>query len=905
MHRTLLVLSACLGFATVAAADVQWVRTNPGGGGAFLAAAGGPDGTIVVGSDLSGAYLSRDRGATWSVIGPLNGMDATHVSEVRFDPTDGDTLFIGTNKGLYRSSDGGLSFALVLDRPLVPGESYQHSAAYVTQLRHAPSNPDVVYAAVHLKISFGASAPPFDGYVYRSDDGGTNWARVSEPSLPLHSDIVKLTIDPGDSTRLYALTGPNRSLEDVIGGKLYLSTDSGVSWVGVQVDKEPIMDIAIRPTDADEIWLTRYDSGTNLEGTIYRSIDGGANYSVARDGYSGVLRIDPDTPGHVRVLDPRRAFPWWEKSGTWETHDDGANWQRVPDPFSCPPGTPGNDQKSPICAWDEHWLEYVLDHPQTYGKAFSGYVATLGEDLSDPDSWLWVNSQWVYLSDDGGARFRNVHGHEPVAGSDWWRSRGVDNVNMLDLEISAADPDRVYLGLFDMGCWRSLDGGRRWQSCNPTEPIPGTTNEYWGWSGGKGGNVAAIVADPTRADTVWSTMSLNQRGQHPTYLLRSDAAGERTSWVDSGNGLPNVELMGLSIDPSSPANARTLFITAAGEIYRSVDDGASWSALASGCDGGCRVTAVDRIDGSRVYAGGETGLFRSTDGGESWTSIGLAEMRGRQNADLTWVGFWEWRWYGIFDIETHPTQQGTLLVSSFGPGRGLYRSTDGGDSWDTSPGNDCPGAGEPKILCDDQMRGIALSPLDPDLIWVGSSLVFKSGGGVGGSRGALRSTDGGASWSEQNQGLDWPLAIPIEIDPTDPSVVFVGSPGIGYARTACSDDADCDGQLDPEDCRPSDPNAGAPVAPQLRFEQDPQHLVWDATLFAAGYEVARSSLADLAAASPGSCSGAPAPGFVDADSPAPGEAFVYLVRGVGEICASSASWGQDSTGQERVGAICP
>ncbi len=887
----------------------DWVRTNPGGGGAFLASAAGPDGTIVVGSDLSGAYMSKDRGKTWSVIGPLNNMDQTHVSEVRFDPTAAGTIFLGTNEGIFRSTNGGDTFAHVLQRPIVPGETYLYAAAYVTEIRLAPSDSSVVYAAVHLKESFGSGAAPFDGYVYRSDDNGVNWTRINDSSLPITSDIVKLEVDPQNSAKLYALTGKVRSVDNVTGGSLYVSTNSGVNWAPFETSKEPIMDLAIDPTDADVVYLTRYDSPVDLEGSIFKSTDGGANFVTIRDGYSGVIWINRDDTSQVRLIDPRRAFPWWDKSGTWETLNAGSTWQRVPDPFTCPAGTPSGDMDSPICAWDEHWVGYVVAHPQTYGTAFSGYIGTFGEDLHDSDSIFWVTSQWVYNSDDGGAVFKNLHGHEPVPGSDWWRSRGVDNINMMDIAISPADPQRIYLGMFDMGCWRSLDGGKRWQSCNPPDPIPGTTNQYFGWPGGKGGNVASILADPSRANVVWTTMSVNQEGQSPTYLLRSTDSGQRNSWVQSNSGLPTTEVMGLSVDPTSAAGSRTLFVTAAGEVYRSTDDGASWTLRPSGCNGGCRATAVDRVNGDLGYAGGETGLFRSQDGGDTWAPIGLAEMQGRRNTDLTWVGFWEWRWYGIFDIETHPTVGGTVYVSSFGPDRGLHRSTDSGDTWDSSPGNDCPGASEPKILCDDFSRGVALSAADPNLIYATSSSVFTAGGNIQESRGVLRSSDAGQSWVEDNQGLPWPFAITVDVHPTDSSIVFVGSPGTGYARSACTDDADCDGQVDSLDCRSSDPTAGTPfTVVDLGFPAGSTAVLeWSTSLFADLYDVSRGEIAGLAGSNYGVCQNGLDPDrgdttFSDAATPPAGSGFFYLVRGYNDSCQVSASWGQDSSGQVRSNA---
>lgn len=123
-----------------------------------------------------------------------------------------------------------------------------------------------------------------------------------------------------------------------------------------------------------------------------------------------------------------------------------------------------------------------------------------------------------------------------------------------------------------------------------------------------------------------------------------------------------VEIWGLSLDRNSPVGNRTLFVTAGGEVYRSTDDGYTWSLVFSG--GRARITAVDRFDGNLVYAGGDGGFWHSTDGGETWDQVGLPEMRG------------------VYDIEVDPSNPGRVYVACYGNGLGVYRSRDGGESWE-------------------------------------------------------------------------------------------------------------------------------------------------------------------------------------------------------------------------------
>ncbi len=694
----------------------HWTRTNPGGGGAFGTAGASLDGVIFVGSDLSGVYRSTDRGRSWQPLGARQGLFATHISGLGFDTQDGAILFAGTDQGIYRSSDGGESFTHVLD------------LGYVTDIEMSAGNPATGYAAWH---------PDFDiagGEVYRTTDRGLSWNRVSA-NLPDSLWILELVVDPQNANTVYLLAGAGRfTCSPAV---VYRSLDAGVSWQKLAPALGAIMDLALDPRNPQTLYLTTMNASCrapdywlDLDGSIYKSTNRGESWRHLADR-TGVIWIKRDPPDTVRLIDPREPFPWNPDAGTWQSTDASFTWQHI----------------GMIDNWD---YGYQGEAFRSYGTSFDGIVHTLGEDLSEPEALFWVNGQWVFGSRDGGMTFANLF-TEQVA-ENRWRSRGIDNVNMLALAISAVNPQRIYLGYFDLGFWRSDDGGASWQAGNDSA----FTGEWEGF----GGNVASIVAAPQRLDVVWATFSGNQNGEHPTYLLRSDRGGEKGSWRLANAGLPTVEVMGLSLDANSPATQRTLFATAAGDIYRSTDDGLTWQKV-DDCNG-CRVTAVDRFDGDLVYAGGETGLRRSTDGGDSWQNLGIAEMRGDPA-----IGFWEYGWEGVFDIKTDPHHGGWVYVTAFGEGKGLYRSKDGGENWQ-------------KLWANDFMRSVAISPDNPDLLYATSSSALEAGGYDEDSHGVLVSTDGGTSWSDASDSMAWPFAVPVAISRA--GWVFVGSPGTGFQK---------------------------------------------------------------------------------------------------------------------------
>jgi photosystem II stability/assembly factor-like uncharacterized protein len=99
-------------------------------------------------------------------------------------------------------------------------------------------------------------------------------------------------------------------------------------------------------------------------------------------------------------------------------------------------------------------------------------------------------------------------------------------------------------------------------------------------------------------------------------------------------------------------------------------------------------------------------------------------------------------------------------VAVFGEGRGLYRSRDGGRSWE-------------KLLTDDFMRDVAVLPSDPDRLFAATSSALYSGGYDPASRGVLQSTDGGQTWVPFNEGLAWPFASVLLVDPNPPHTLWL------------------------------------------------------------------------------------------------------------------------------------
>jgi len=175
--------------------------------------------------------------------------------------------------------------------------------------------------------------------------------------------------------------------------------------------------------------------------------------------------------------------------------------------------------------------------------------------------------------------------------------------------IDPSSTQTVYAGAWGGGLYKSIDGGQTW------------TVIY-----GSLGYVSALTLDPSDPSTIYAASAYGG-------LFRSADGG--TTWSDLG--LDSDQVTALAVDPSDP---QTLYAgTGAGEMFKSSDGGATWQRLGNGfpqhqpVDG----VAIDPANPATVFAGTNRvegiaglGVYRTTDGGQSWS----AASAGLTNRDV-------------------------------------------------------------------------------------------------------------------------------------------------------------------------------------------------------------------------------------------------------------------------------
>jgi len=608
-------------------ASVGALAVAPSDARVIYVGSGQPEPRYDVGAG-SGVYRSADGGRTWQAV----GLEATrHIASIVVDRRDANVVLVaaqghlfgpGRDRGVYRSEDGGKSWAQTL---------YVDDSTGAVDLAVDPANPDLMFAAtwsarVWPWLSYFTPLEGTGSRIYRSTDGGRTFQPLGGEGWPSGAvgRIGLAVTRAGGAVRIYA------SVSRSEGGGLFRSDDGGGHWRKVNdvrwLTNWYTSRLTVSPTDPDTVYTVGQ--------SIHESKDGGKTFAVVRGAPGGddfhYLWINPKDATHRIAASDQ---------GATVTVNGGASWG---DWYNQPTGQfyyLATDNRFP------YWIYSGQQDSGTVAIASRGNFGSLslrdwhpvGGDERDYDIPDPEEPEIVYASGLGGrlSRFDSRTGAVanvapwPVAS---YGKRPTDyryHYNWFTpIAFSRQAPYALYAG--SQVLFRSLDRGTHWEVVSPDlsgrqegatdcggSPLPPKALAC-GF-----GVINTIAPSPREAKELWIGTD-----DGLVWLTRDGT----TSWQRvTPPGTPVwAKVSSIDLIASAPGTAYVAVDNHRQDdvrpyVYRTRDYGKTWTEIGGALPQNHYVSVVraDPVRPGLLYAGTELGVQVSFDDGGSWQSLNL------------------------------------------------------------------------------------------------------------------------------------------------------------------------------------------------------------------------------------------------------------------------------------------
>lgn len=609
----------------------QWIRT--GSVGAIAVAPSDPNvlylgmGESPVRGNVShgdGVYKSVDAGRTWQHSGLP---DSRQISRIRVHPTNADVAYVaamghlfGPNqeRGVFKTTDGGKTWRRILFRD-------ENTAAIDLVLD--PSNPRILYAALwqvrRTPWSFDSGGP--GSGLFKSTDEGETWQEITR-----HEGLPKgvlgkigVTVSPVDSNRVYAIV----EAED---GGVFRSDDGGLKWQRVSDDRNLrqrawyYSRIYADPKLKDRLYV--------LNVAFHRSDDGGRTYTTigTPHGDNHDLWIAPDNSDRMIEGNDGGANISLNGGKTWTPQNQAtAQFYRVALDQDFPYNIYGAQQDNTTVRIASRTTTYGITerHWWPVGGGESGWIAPDPRDSNIVYAGSYSGLLTRYDHRTGISRNVTVYPDNPMGyGAEGMKYRFQWNFPIL---FSPHDPKTLYTA--GNVLFKSTNEGQSWTAISGD--LTRNDRSKQGPTGGP------ITKDNTGVEYYDTIFTVAESPKRPGVLWAGSDDGLVHVTEDGGKTWRNVTPPGIpewiqinSID-ASPHDPGTAWVAATmyksddfrPYLYRTTDYGKSWTKIVNGIpeDAFTRVIREDPAAKGVLYAGTETGLYVSFNNGDLWQSLQL------------------------------------------------------------------------------------------------------------------------------------------------------------------------------------------------------------------------------------------------------------------------------------------
>lgn len=572
-----------------------------------------------------GVYKSTDAGKTWSKL----GLELTrHIAGISVHPANPDVVYVaaqgalhgpGEDRGVYKSVDGGKSWKKVL---------YVDENTGCSELSMDMTNPRILYAAMwdHRRLPWEVRSGGKGSGIYKSTDSGETWTRL-EQGLPKELGKIGLSVSRANPNKVYAVIESDSQKEQ---GGVFVSDDAGKTWSRISKDHRTVqrawyyIEIFADPQNENVAYV--------LAPPMLKTIDGGKTWEVIETmhGDHHGLWINPKNNKNMILADDGGAVVTFNGGNTW-SHQKHATSQmyRVNADNLFPYNVYGGqqDNSSVKIASRSTYGYSINERDWTYSAG--GESAFLAFNPDDPQMVLGGSYQGTiealdnYTMEGKGIMQRPINYLSMTPKNMMYRF----NWN-APIIWSTHEANTFYHGANVL--FKSSDYGQNWAIVSPDLSRHDTTkmglsgvpytNE--GAGGENYGTILYVKESAKEPGVIWVGSDDG--------LVHVTRDGCKTWTNVTPAGLPECMINCIEISPHDPstiylATTRYKFNDFSPGFYKSSNSGQSWAKINQGIPLGA-FTRTIREDTDRpglLFAGTETGLYISYDGGMLWQPFQL------------------------------------------------------------------------------------------------------------------------------------------------------------------------------------------------------------------------------------------------------------------------------------------